>query len=354
MDIREVARRSGVSVATVSRALNGRPDVSDATRARVVEIARTLDYEPNQTARTLVRRRSDTVGLIWDTHYVQEGRRQPFLENLLVGLKVALSDAGYHLLLLSTAELTRSGGRESFIGAARQHSLDGVVLMGVDGGHPGVAALVESRLPCVAFDQSVAGPRAASVTSDNRAGARSAVEHLIGLGHRRIATVTGLMKLSPARDRLAGYRDALAAAGIAEHPGYVEHGDFFLASGQEAVGRLLALPERPTAIFAAGDEMAIGGFHAIGDAGLSVPGDVAVVGFDDLDAAAHVRPPLSSVAQDHLALGRAAVRVLLGFIDDATENGERPVAPGVAEPRVVRLPTRLVVRGSSGGAIDRP
>ncbi len=343
VDIRELARRSGVSVATVSRALNDRADVSPATRQRIVELARELGYSPNQPARALVRRQSDIVGLIWDTGYEAQGRHHPFLQDLLTGLKRPLSDAGYHLMLLSTA--AADGHPDAYLRVARQHHLAGVIMMGVDQRHPAIGRLVDSAVPCVGVDLAVRGPRAAYVTSDNRAGAAIAVAHLASLGHRRIATITGPLDLMPATERLDGYRSALAAAGLSERPEYIEHGDFFLASGYDRMRRLLELAEPPTAVFVAGDEMAIGAMHAIGDAGRSVPGDVAIVGFDDIEPAILVRPALTTIAQDRQLMSRSAVRMLVDSIGD-----ESPTGPGTTDgtPRPQVVATKLVVRASCG------
>ncbi|HTC69780.1 MAG TPA: LacI family DNA-binding transcriptional regulator, partial [Acidothermaceae bacterium] len=225
VDLRAVARSSGVSAATVSRALNGRPEVSDATRAHVTETARRLGYQPNQQARTLVRRRSDTIGLIWSTSYVETEGRQPFLQDLLVGLKMALAEAGYHLMLLSPQVEDHSP--DKFIRAAVQHSLDGVALMAIDE-HEAVDALVASGRPCVGLDLPVSGLRSSYVSSDNRAGAAAAVSHLYELGHRRIAMISGPMWMLPGAERVDGFRAAMAALGLDVPADYMEEGDFFL------------------------------------------------------------------------------------------------------------------------------
>jgi len=335
VDIRELARRSGVSPATVSRALNDRAEVSPETRRRVLELAEELGYSPNQPARTLVRRRSDMVGLIWDTGYTTDNRRHPFLLDLFVGIKQTLAESGHHLMLLSTADT--SAAVDVYVRAARQHSLAGVIMMGVDEAHPAVTALVDSGATCVGIDLPLQRSRTTYVTSDNRTGAASAVRHLHGLGHTAIATITGPLTLMPATERLAGYRYEMARLGLSVNPDYVVHGDFFMASGYECAARLLALPEPPTAIFAAGDEMAIGALHALADAGLRAPEDVAVVGFDDIEAASLVRPTLTTVAQDRMGLGAGAVQALLNALD----------GDGVAQAPV-QVATRLVVRGSCG------
>jgi LacI family transcriptional regulator, galactose operon repressor len=344
VDIRELARRSGVSVATVSRALNDRAEVSPATRERIIELARELGYSPNHPARTLVRRRSDMVGLIWDTGAEIEAHdsRHPFLQDLLIGLKRALSDASYHLMLLSIAQ---AGARvDAYVRAAQQHSLDGVLMMAVDPDHPAITALVASQIACVGLDLPVRGPRATHVTSDNRTGAVAAVRHLHALGHRRIATITGPPHMLPAAERLAGYRYEIARLGLEYRGEYVLNGDFFLPSGYECASRLLRLAEPPTAIFAAGDEMAIGAMHAIADAGLRVPDDIAMVGFDDIEAASLVRPTLSTIVQDRRAFGVAAVAALMDTLAAPGDSGDG-VVPA---PRIV--PTKLVVRASCGAS----
>ncbi|PPK97310.1 LacI family transcriptional regulator [Kineococcus xinjiangensis] len=343
VDIREVARRSGVSPATASRALNAHPNVADATRARVLATARELGYQPNQQARALVRQRSDTVGLIWDTGYVRTHGRQSFLQDLLVALKMALAETGYHLMLLSPSSTAASPS--DFVSIAAQHSLEGVALMAVNAHLPAVDALIASRRPCVGLDLPVRGARASYVSADNQQGTALAVEHLAGLGHRRIATITGGAGMMPGVERREGFSAAMAAAGLDVPPEYVAEGDFFLESGLAAMRRLLALPSPPTAVFAAGDLMAIGAVRAAEEAGLSVPRDVSVVGFDDIEPASLVHPGLTTVGQDYLAMGRAAVELLVQIIADPRVTGPRGGARRGPAPRL--LPGRLVVRGTT-------
>jgi LacI family transcriptional regulator len=359
--IRELARECGVSVATVSRALNGHPEVSATTRRQIQEAASRLGYRPSQSARALVRGRSDTVGLLWDTGYEASGQRHPFLESLLVGLKRALGASGRHLLLLNVDD--RDPGPSVYVEAARQHQLEGIVMMGVDVDRPAAHALVHSGLPCVALDMPIRGPRASHVTSDNYAGAVAAVGHLYELGHRRIATVAGPAGMLPAVARLAGFRDAIQDYHLDLPDEYVQIGDFFLASGYAAGQRLSSLADRPTAVFVAGDEMAIGALHAFADQGLATPGQIAVVGFDDIEAASLVRPALTTIAQDPLGLAAAAVELLIALMGAAADSEAAGAGPGAGPgagkktggevgglascvaPRTV--PTRLVVRRSS-------
>ncbi|WUH95132.1 LacI family transcriptional regulator [Streptomyces sp. NBC_00433] len=341
MNIRELARRSGVSTATVSRALNDRAEVSEATRAKIRRLASELGYAPNEPARTLVRRRSDTVGLVWDSGQEALGQHNPFLLGLLSAVRTALSDADYHLMLLTTPGAEDQDG--THLQAVQRHNLEGVIVLTTPPDDRCLRVLADSTVPCAGIDTAFTGPRTVRVSSDNAAGAEAAVQHLYELGHRRIATVTGPLHLPPAAERLAGYLRACSRLGLSVPPEYVTEGDFFLASGEAAGKRLLAAPDRPTAIFAAGDQMAIGAMHAAADAGLTVPGDLAVVGFDDIDAAALVRPALSTVAQDQRGLGVAAVEALRGLIDATAVDTEQ------AQPRII--PTRLLIRGSSRSGV---
>ncbi|MGH3245769.1 MAG: LacI family DNA-binding transcriptional regulator [Trebonia sp.] len=339
--IRELARECGVSVATVSRALNGHPEVSETTRRQVQEAAARLGYRPSQSARALVRGKSDTVGLMWDTWYELTGRRHPFLQALLVGVKRALSSSGRHLLLLNVDDHDHRSGDRAYLDIALQHQLDGVVMMGVDDRHPAVRTLYGSGFPCVALDLPIEGPRATYVTSDNVGGAAEAVRYLHSLGHREIATITGPVDSLPAAQRLAGYEQAIRNLGMTARAEYMQIGDFFVESGYTCAQRLAGLSNRPTAVFVAGDEMAVGAMHAFEDGGVSIPGDIAVVGFDDIEAAGLVRPALTTIAQDPIALGAAAVEALLTMVDlPPVTEGRPPAFP----PRTVA--THLVRRQS--------
>lgn len=342
VDIRDVARRSGVSTATVSRALNGRPDVSERTRARVADVARELGYLPNQPARALVRRRSDTVGLIWDTTYVAHAGRVPFLQDLLIGLKMALADTGYHLMLISPKAADE--GAEAFLQIASQHSLDGVVLMGVDQNKIAVTTLIKSGLSVVGFDLPVRGIRSSYVSTDNVAGGALAARYLAGLGHLRIAIISGPDNQLPAVERRDGYLAAMNELGLPVPAAYVLHGDFFVTSGHARMQELLALDERPTAVFVAGDNMATGAMRAIQEAGLRVPEDISIVGYDDVEIAALVQPALTTIRQDFLAMGTEAVAMLRELIDSRHTS----VSFGENGPPPRLLEGQLVVRESSG------
>jgi LacI family transcriptional regulator, galactose operon repressor len=340
--IRELARRSGVSVGTVSRALNGYADVSPSTRERIVRLAEELDYTPAAAARTLVTRRSHVIGVFLETGEGHPDLQHPFFHEVLVGLKDTLGAAGYDLLLFASAHPGNGYGTHAYLKRCRHHHVDGAALMGVDADDPEVRRLARSGLPCVGVDVELGGDDATYVASDNVGGGRMAVEHLVSLGHRRIATIAGPMETRPGRDRLRGYRDALRDAGLAFRDEYVGMGDFYLDSGVRAAADLLALDEPPTAIAAASDLMAVGALRAASAAGARVPDDLSVVGFDDIMLAAHLEPALTTIRQDKAGLGAAAARALLARVDGPEEGVEEQLT---LEVQLVERATTAPARG---------
>jgi LacI family transcriptional regulator len=335
--IRELARLSGVSVATVSRVLNDYADVSDATRERVLKLARELDYTPSAAARTLVMQRSRVIGVILETGEGHPDLQHPFFQEVLVGLKHKVGAGGYDLLLFAT-EIPGNGSSEaSYLRRARHHGVDGVVVMGVDPQDPEIHKLARSPIPCVAVDLDLVGRRTGHVISDNLGGARLAVRHLHDQGHERIAIVTGMLSTRPGADRLLGYRAELEALGLPYRDDYVQEGDFYYESGYRAMHALLDLDTPPTAVFAAGDLMAAGCVRAAEERGVRLPHDVALVGFDDIQLAAMMQPSLTTIRQDKIGLGATAGDALLRMIEETD-----------AAPPVATLPVELVVRDSSG------
>ena len=333
--IRELARLSGVSIGTVSRALNGYADVRPETRERIVRLARELDYTPAAAARTLVTQRSHVIGVFLETGEGHPDLQHPFFHEVLVGCKDRLGARGFDLLLFASSRPGNGYGEHSYLKRCRHHNVDGVVLMGVDAEDLELRRLLRADLACVGVDVELHGARTSYVMSDNVVGAAEAVRHLHGLGHRRIATVTGLMDKKPGVDRLRGYRDECGRLGLAYRDEYVVRGDFYFEAGLQAVRKLLALDEPPTAIFAASDMTALGIVRGAVEAGVSVPHDLSVVGFDDIQMAQHVNPTLTTLAQDKTGLGVAAAEALLRGIDESE----------TAEP--VTLPVQLIVRGST-------
>ncbi|MCG0239824.1 MAG: LacI family transcriptional regulator [Firmicutes bacterium] len=330
--IHDVARRAGVSVATVSRVLNGRGPVAEATRARVLAAVAELGYRPNAVARSLVRRRSCTVGVL------VPDIANPFAAELVRGMEAEAAAHGYHIVLacsdLSIAQEVR------YIGLFRERQVDGLIYTSGTVTPELQQAFAELGRPVVLAATTVTGPGPAlpAVLVDSYAGARLAMEHVLSLGHRRVACLIGSLQDPIAGlPRWQGYRDAAAARGVEIPPEYVVDAGFRLEAAYEATVRLLRLRPRPTAVVAASDLMAIGAMGAAADRGLRVPEDLTVVGFDNIRLAAVVRPALTTVAQPMHEIGARAVSRLLQVL-----AGEQP------EPLVDWIAPRLIVRGSSG------
>jgi len=327
-----------VSVSTVSRVFNGYDDVSPATRERVLDVARRLDYAPSAAARTLVKQQSQLIGVVLFTGYEHPDIHHPFFQEVLVGLKHGIGELGYDLLLFATEQPGSSRGRpHSYLRRAQQHRVDGLVVMGVDRHDPEVEKLVRADIPVMAVDLDVVHDHTSFVASDNIGGARLAVRHLHELGHTRIATIAGPSNTKPGADRTLGYRAEMRELGLTIPPGYEVEGDFYPESAERAMQSMLALTEPPTAVFAAADMMAVGAIRTLRSAGLLVPDDIAIVGFDDIRVAELLSPPLTTVRQDMVGIGLAAGRALVEQIEN----------PDVTPP-VLTLPVELVVRASCG------
>jgi LacI family transcriptional regulator len=335
--LKELAKVSGVSVATVSRALNGRPGVSDATRDRLRALADELDYVPSAAAQTLVTSRSHLVGVVLDTGADHPDLQHPFFQSVLAGLRRCMADNGFDLMLFATD--LRGDDTQSLLSRCRRYQVDGLVLVAVDTRGPEFEKVERSSLPCVTVDLDFAGIRTADVASDNVEGAALAVQHLAALGHTKIATIAVPTRLKPGRERLVGYREALNRLGLEYRADYVVPGDGYPRSGASATKHLLELQPRPTAIFVGADLMAIGALQATAQLGVRVPDDVAIVGFDDIPLATLTQPPLSTVRQDAIGLGVAAARALMNLLGEASATQTK-----------ILLPVELVVRETCGGA----
>jgi LacI family transcriptional regulator len=323
-----------VSVATVSRVLNGSGPVAGDTRTRIHRVAQELRFIPNGAARSLSTRRTGTLGVVLPDLYGE------FFSEVIRGLDQAAQGRGFHLLLSSS-----HNDRDDIEAALRvmRGRVDGLVVMSphIDAG--GLTANLPDSVPAVLLNSPMESGEFDTLRVDNFGGAREMVAHLAAHGHRRIAIVTGPQQNHDAAERLRGYRAAVAAAGIAGDALEVE-GDFTEEAGYRAARALLAADARPTAVFAANDSMAIGLLSALRQAGVSVPRDIAVAGFDDIPICRFLTPPLSSV--------RVAINEL------ATRAMEQLVCAVEGENRHARihetLATTLVIRDSCGAHGDAP
>lgn len=333
-----VAREAGVSRATVSRVVNGSPKVSPDVRRTVERAVTKLGYVPNPAARSLVTRRSDSVGLVI-TEPASRLFEDPFFPRLLRGISAELSTRNLQLVLLMPEDGDAELRLERYLGAGH---VDGVLLVSLHGADPLPAHLQARGVPMVVGGRPPAGVSASYVDVDNREAARSAVRHLAGLGRGRIATITGPQDMGAGIDRLEGFLEGLAEAGLTRDDALIGTADFTYEGGAAAMRRLLAAAPDLDAVFAASDLMAAGALSVLRAAGRSVPDDVALVGFDDSPLAAATEPPLTSVRQPIEEMGRELVRLLVASL----ENAGRPA-------RRVLLSTELVRRASSGGGRAR-
>lgn len=324
----DVAQTSGVSAATASRALNGRPGVSTKVRKRVQVVAKSIGYQPNVAARTLAGGRSGIVGL------VMPGKLQPANPcglKMIQGINDGL--AGHNLAMMLWIA---SGDGSNVLDFLSRGQIDGLLVSTPLVTDTWVSDLLAMGQPTVLLDRPLDGSAAHHVRSANKAGASSAVQHLVDGGRRRIAHIAGPTNRKDTQDRSRGYLDTCAAAGQSVD-GVVCDSDHTREGGHFSMRQLL--PLKPDAVFAANDAMALGAMAAITEAGLSIPNDIAVVGFNDSDAAKFSSPGLSSVRQNITELARTGVEVL-----------ERIIADPSTPPTSIEVDCELIVRESSASA----
>lgn len=326
--IRDVARAADVSVATVSRTLNGMATVASATRERVIRAAGELDYIPHGAARSLSTKRTDTIGVLLPDLYGE------FFSELIRGVDLAARARGLHLLLSSS-----HGDPQEAIAALRsmRSRVDAVIVMLPNAGEDLVLSKAGGSVPIILLGRGGAAGQP-SFAIDNFSGAFAITRHLESLGRRRIAFVAGPASNIEARERLRGYRAAVAESGLPER---VVKGDFSEFSGREAARALIA-SDGTDAIFCANDMMAIGCLDVLKQSGLDVPGDIAVAGFDDIPVARYVSPPLTTAAVPIAEIGRQALQCCIDRIAGREGAGGRIFTPQV----VVRASSRRTSRGS--------
>lgn len=323
----DVARESGVSYSTVSRALNGYEFVKPSTREKVLRAAQKLGYVPNQQARSLAGGRSNLIGILAPT--LSNG----YITEIVRGIDEELTKSNYNLILYTTH---RHHGKEStYVASIVNGAADGLLLIVPMVSTSYLNALRQQTFPYVLIDQSDMTETSAMVNATNWQGAYEATEYLIKLGHRRIGFITGLIGLNSAAERLKGYTAALADYDIPMRHEFIAEGDFQQAGGYHATQKLMSLKNRPTAIFASNDLSAYGAIEALRDQGLHVPVDISVIGFDDIPQSALIYPKLTTIRQPLDQMGHVAVKMLLEHIEQRVQG-----------MRQVTLATRLIVRDS--------
>ncbi len=326
----DVARLAGVSHQTVSRVINGSTSIRPATKARVEQAIEELGYRPNTAARALVTRRSGIIGIV-GTNSALYGP-----SSIQRSVQEAARAAGYFSSLVPLAEVTLESLRDALDHLTRQ-SVEAIVMIAAQEDALAVVHSAEAGLPLIVVEGDLSG-RGLSVGVDQIDGARQATQHLIDLGHRAIVHVAGPLNWTEAKGRNTGYEQAMRDAGLT--PRNPWEGDWTPACGYE-IGRELARSGDATAVFVANDQMAIGVLHALAEANLSVPGDISVVGFDDIPESGYLNPALTTIRQDFQAIGRRAIDLVMATLDGSTTS-------------VPLLPPELIVRDSTATPKETP
>lgn len=334
--IYDVAQKAGVSISTVSRVLNNNPNVLEDTRQKVLAAIRELQFKPNPIARGLVVKQTNLLEVFFSWSGYQFNLQSAWYVGLLNGINEVVQENQYGLLINTIAGVfdPQEVYRRVF-----HNAVDGVLMVSPYLEEKDVLQMLDHRVPVVLIGYRTDDPGMDYVDSDNAQAAGQMVDHLVKLGHKKIAFISGQVKTSRnAVDRLLGFRKAMEKHNLPLPEDYVVEGDFLRESGAAAMKKLLALPEKPTAVFASNDLMALGAWDVAEDAGLTVGGDIALAGFDDIPEAFTPPYSLTTLRQDYRSISVEATRMLIEKINH----------PDHWKPRQVLVPTQLVVRQSCG------
>lgn len=327
-NIYDVAKKSGYSITTVSKALNNYPDISEKARKKVLEVCKEIGYMPNSSARTLSTKKSWTIGVVF-AEKLGLGITHPFFSHVIESFKQVIEAQGYDLLFISR-ELGHS--IYSYMEHCKHRNVDGVIVVHTDFCEPEVQEVLNSEMPTVVIDNIETS--AIKVTSDNQKGAQLAIEHLVKLGHAKIAHISGNDESYASIMREQCYLQEMKKHGLDVPEGYIQSGGYFsLEGGREAMQRLLELPDSPTAVFVSGDYMAIGAMQVAREAGLRIPEDISIIGFDDVEVAKLVSPGLTTVRQDTEEIGKVAAQRLIQRINGESANVHESIPVTLIERR---------------------
>lgn len=328
--IYDLAKKTGFSITTVSKALNNYKDVSKKTRAKILQAAEEMDYLPNAHAQSLSTKKSWAIGVMF-SEANEVGMKHPFFNGIIESFRHATEEHGYDLIFVSRNLRNRD---MSYLEHFKHRAVDGIVVICSDRMDEQVQELMQSDIPIVVVDMDSAN--CSVVYSDNTAGARLAVEYLYGLGHRAIAHIAGDSSIDAGAARIKGYELAMHALELPIQPGYLVNAGFFsVEEGKQAMEKLLQLESPPTAVFVAGDQMAIGAIEAVHEYGLRVPEDISIIGYDDIEMIKYITPKLTTIRQDTDEIGEAAAELLLEQMTAKERRTERRI-----------IPVRLIERAS--------
>lgn len=330
--IKDIARVAGVSVTTVSRALNGYSDVNEKTRQKIAAVAKELNYSPNTLARGLVMQKSKTIGLLV-SGISRESVKDNFTFEVLCGVNERASTLGYDLILFNTNTMMQR--EKTYTQLCRERRVDGAIIQGIKKEDPYLKEVVESDIPCVLVDIPVHSNSVGYVTTDNALGAKKAVEHLESLGHQHIGMINGHEDAFVSQERLNGYREALKECGLSFRSEWVVSGNFEEKKAEKAARELINRHKEVTAIFCASDLMALGALKACKELGLQVPKDISIVGYDNIVLASYSSPNLTTVGQEVYQIGYQAADLLIEMLEGKETNMKR------------YLDTKLIIREST-------
>lgn len=329
--IKDIAVLAGVSPATVSKVINGYSDISETTRKRVLEIVERENFQPNPIASSLSGRSSRSIGVFlhcsssWGIHHA-------FMHQILFALRIRLGEYGYDCVIFSDKWLQEG---IDFLQVCRNRRVDGVVLLGVDTNEPGILTLLSSDLPSVFIDSDNKGKNAVDVAWDHYDGGRQVADYFHKLGHSKLGIIKGYPWTKPTIGRTEGFLDGLEARGLKINPNWVVEGNFLEEGGYEGMKFLLKQKSVPTAIFCQSDSMAIGALQAAKELGLHCPGDVSIVGYDDIEVCHYMTPRLTTIQQDTVLMGKTVADIIFNLIDGVYVHENFKL-----------LPVKLVVRES--------
>ncbi|MEJ6952004.1 LacI family DNA-binding transcriptional regulator [Natronospora cellulosivora (SeqCode)] len=331
-NIYDIAKIAGVSIATVSKVINDRHDVSDETKKRIRKIMQENNYIPNSVARSLTTNQSGSIGIIFN-YYHEEGLNNMFFQEVLFGAEKVMGKAGYDYVYFSDQKWHDTYAYD-YLGKCKNRMVDGAILLGIHKDE-NMSRLLESNLPVVLIDLEYSNETTSYVSSDNERGAYQALDYLYDLGHKKIGMIMGPRGIGPADIRLKGFTKALQNKNLKYNEEWIIEADFEEKYAYKAMQRILSQSDRPTAIFCQADVIAIAAIKAIRDAGLNVPDDFSIIGFDDIEVSKYITPSLTTVSQNTYQLGENAAEMLLKMI----KSPKKRISP-------VILPSRLVKRNS--------
>lgn len=330
--IKDIAKLAGVSVTTVSRALNGYSDVNAKTREKIKQIAKDIEYSPNVLARSLVMKQTKTIGLLV-SGLSRDGSKDNIVFDVLTGINEYCGDSEYDLVLFNTTSSKQK--EKTYAQLCRERRVDGVIVQGIKKDDPYLIEVFNSNIPCVLIDVPVESETTGYVTTDNVDGAMKAVRHLAELGHKNIAMINGHDQAFVSKERYKGYELGLLEQDLELRPEWVVNGQFAEEYTEEVAKHLLLQYPEISAIFCASDLMAFGVMRAARKLGRVVPDGLSIVGYDDITLASYVTPALTTVAQDMFKLGYEAADLLLKILHQTNQQ------------RVQLIENQLIVREST-------